>query len=133
MSDISTTNTELPPAPEGLSPRAVLLWDRIAEDFELREDELIVLHEACKALSRIEVMEAALAGEDLIVMGSMKQKVVNPLIPEIRQTSQLLAQHLARLKLDGIGSEPESGFSFMYSPASQRGSSAARSRYKERV
>jgi hypothetical protein len=95
VSEISTIPAG-PPAPEWLSPRAVLMWDRINQEFELREDGLITLHEACKALTRIEQMEQAMRDDalDLVVLGSQRQPVANPLLAEIRQTSQLLAQHL---------------------------------------
>jgi hypothetical protein len=68
--------------------------------------ELTWLRHAGKLADRVAELEAAMAGEALIVEGHAKQPVVNPLLGEIRQNQALLAQTLGRLRLDVVEASP---------------------------
>ena len=95
------------PTPERLSgSRGGTLWVAVVGGdppaYELRPDELVVLEEACRALDLSDRLAAAvegLEGDALLVEGSKKQDVVNPLLAELRQTRALVGSLLARLHL----------------------------------
>ena len=56
----------------------------------------------CKLADRIAALEAAIEDQALVVPGHAKQPVSHPLLAEIRQYQTLLAQTLARLRLDVV-------------------------------
>ncbi|MEU9581066.1 hypothetical protein [Streptomyces chilikensis] len=85
--------------PEGLGPQGTCLWEEISGAYELRVDELRVLGDACREVDLIERLEDALRDAPLVVTGSMKQPVANPLVQELRQHRALVARLLAALKL----------------------------------
>jgi hypothetical protein len=80
------------------------MWRSIAGSYEMRPDELVVLTDACRTADLIAVMEAGLAGQDLLVRGSQGQLVINPLISELRQYRAARAALLRQLKLPDEGS-----------------------------
>lgn len=90
-------------APTGLAPSGKALWREVTGEYTLRPDELEVLESACRLADRIDQLEAALAADDLIVAGSRGQPAVNPLVPEIRMTHDLVARLLGRLALPDDG------------------------------
>jgi hypothetical protein len=94
--------------PTGLGDKAMAVWKATTADFDLRADELQVLEDCCREVDLIDRLEAALAGADLIVEGSMGQPVASPLVTEIRQHRATLARLFASLKLPAdAGSESE--------------------------
>ncbi|WP_029899535.1 hypothetical protein [Nocardia brasiliensis] len=88
-----------PPAPKGLRPGGRKLWGDIVNRWDLRPDELRVLREAAREVDLIDSLEAALARDAIMIRGSMGQRVVNPLITELRQHRGTLAALLRQLKL----------------------------------
>jgi len=75
------------------------LFDSVTAKFELDADELKVLTMASKSADDLSALEAAQAGAEVMVPGSMGQERVNPLFAEIRATRALVSQLLGRLKL----------------------------------
>jgi len=82
-------------------------WDAVLADegLRLRADEFVILELACRQLQTISELRAAFnADPQYMVTGSMKQKVINPLIAEIRVASESFARHARQL---GLPDDPE--------------------------
>lgn len=92
-------------APRGLKASGKKLWDATTEKYEMREDELVVLKDACGEADLIDRMVKELATQSLTVSGSMGQLVAHPLVQELRQHRATLATLLGKLKLpdDAVG------------------------------
>ena len=71
-------------------------------DRRLRLDsrEQFWLCSACKLADQLAILETEMANQPLLVKGSMGQPVPNGLLAEIRSHHNLIAQLLARLKVD---------------------------------
>jgi hypothetical protein len=96
---------KLAKAPADIGVEGRRLWrsicaDAAGQDLQLDAREREWLRRACKAADRIALIEAALVDADLVVPGHAKQPVSHPLLTELRQTEALLAQTLARLRVD---------------------------------
>jgi hypothetical protein len=95
---------ELKPAVSlGVSGRR--LWRTVVreaatEGLEVDSREQFWLCSACKLADQLAVLEAEMANQPLLVKGSMGQPVPNGLLAEIRSHHHLIAQLLARLKVD---------------------------------
>jgi hypothetical protein len=109
--------------PEGLGPKALVVWSEIAGSYELRIDELRVLEDACREIDLIERLEAELVHAELMVTGSMGQPVASPLVQELRQHRGVLARLLGWLKL------PDEETPAKGSPASASARQAAMTRW----
>lgn len=97
-----------PTPPKGLKPSARSLWNSVVGKWALRPDELRVLREACREVDLIDVLEAELAKDAIMIPGSMGQMVVHPIVTELRQHRATLAALLRQLKLpDADGGEAE--------------------------
>ena len=90
-------------APRGLKASGKKLWDATTDKYELREDELVVLKDACGEADLIDRMVKELASADLTVKGAMGQLVAHPLVQELRQHRATLATLLGKLKLPDDG------------------------------
>lgn len=86
-------------APDGLGARGAGLWSEVTGSYTLRSDELVVLEDACREADLVARLEAELASAELMVVGSMGQPVVNPLVAELRQHRSTFAKLAAQLKL----------------------------------
>ncbi|MDM2421136.1 hypothetical protein [Mycobacteroides abscessus] len=96
------------PLPAGLtedgSGRA--LWRSIVDDYTLRPDELRLLADACELADRIDYRKQRAdelhreVGENLLIRGSTRQLVRNPLIDEARQ--ELAEQRKDRIALNDL-------------------------------
>jgi hypothetical protein len=98
--------------PSGLGAPGRRLWRQVAteaaeEGLELDSRERFWLHSAAQLVDRVAQLEAAMAGDDMVVKGYSGQPVAHPLLTEIRQHHLLISQTLARLKVDVP--EPSSG------------------------
>lgn len=103
-----TTSTPKPPPPppdlvkfgrkDGAGRR---LWKQIVTSnrYVLRADELMILEHACREADLIDEIAVEAKGADKLVRGSMGQRVINPLISELRQHRTTLATLLGKLKL----------------------------------
>lgn len=92
-------------APRGLKAAGRRLWNATTDTYEMREDELVILKDACAEADLIARMEKELETEDLTVKGSMGQLVAHPLVQELRQHRSTLAALLRGLKLPDDGAE----------------------------
>jgi hypothetical protein len=96
-----------PKSPADLGTEGKKIWRSIARDvaeqgLALDARELVWLRSAGKIADRIALLEAEIDGADMIVPGYNGQPTANPLLAEIRLHSQLLAQTLARLRVDAV-------------------------------
>jgi len=102
-----TTSTTFLKQPAGFRKGGRVLWQAVRDKhYVLRPDEIRVLEDACRQADLIDQLEAELrkqldAGE-YMTKGSMGQKVINPLIAEVRQHRATLASMLGRLKLPDV-------------------------------
>lgn len=94
-----TTNKATTRAPAGLEASGRRLWRGVADKYELRPDELLVLEHAARTADLIDDLAAGLQGAPLMQPGSMGQARPNPLLAEIRNQRQLLGTLLRQLGL----------------------------------
>jgi len=89
------------PVPEDLGEAGIQLWEDITEVFDFSDEphRLAILHRACKVADTIHKLDEAAAEAPLMELGSMKQKVISPLIAESRAQTALLNQLISSLKL----------------------------------
>lgn len=93
-----------PSPPPELAADGKSLWrevidDAVGQGVELDARELVWLTQAGKLADQISRLEAAVADMPLMVEGS-RSPVVNPLVAKLRMHRQLLAQTVARIRLD---------------------------------
>ena len=92
--------TTIPRPPKGMTGRASRLWRALHEVLEFDPHETQLLIEACRALQRIDELEAAVAEHGVMVPGSTGQLVVNPAVAEQRQQQATLARLVTLLGID---------------------------------
>jgi len=90
-----------PKPPVTLATAGKALWVSVNAKYDLRADELAVLHGACRAADMAASLESAWAedGCPLYTKGSMGQLVEHPAPKGIRSWQAALDAALARLKL----------------------------------
>jgi len=147
--DIATSPKPPPPPPSDLAKEGRKdgpgrrLWKSIAGtgQYVLRPDELRILHAACRcddAIAELHRKKAELERDpnyhDMLVRGSMGQRVENPLraaarkiVDEIRAQDAALVAHLAKLKLPDL--EPAAPNDQTAQPRSVSARDAAQSRW----
>jgi hypothetical protein len=96
-----------PKPPADLSSEGRRLWRAIVADaagqgLEFDQREIAWLRMAGQLADRAAELAAAQAEQPLIVRGHAQQPVASPLLAEWRMTCQLLAQTLARLRVDVV-------------------------------
>lgn len=91
-----------PRMPKGFGYQGQKLWKSVtaAFDMDLEPHKRRILYDACKLADRIDQLEKEMRTQPLTVMGSAKQRVIHPLISEIRFSMALMAQLLARLNFE---------------------------------
>jgi hypothetical protein len=79
-----STSTSKPPA--GIGKAGAKVWRAITSKYELRADELVTLEDVCAATDMIDELEREWIedGRPMTTSGSMGQKVIHPLIGELR-------------------------------------------------
>ncbi|MEC4840532.1 hypothetical protein R2360_13695 [Mycobacteroides chelonae] len=96
------------PPPPGLAEdgSGQALWRSIVDDYTLRPDELRLLEDACELADRIDYRKQRAdelhreVGANLLIRGSTRQLVRNPLIDEARQ--ELAEQRKDRVALNDL-------------------------------
>lgn len=126
--ELLTSVNKPPQTPKGLSPRGRKLWRDTLTRYELRVDEVALLHESCRVLGQIDFLAMQLDGAQLIVKGSMGQPAPHPLLAELRGCRALFAQLVRQLKLPDDDGEDEPA---EQSPQSRRAQHAARARWAQ--
>lgn len=108
------------------------LWKQICgtdtAKYVLRADELRILEDACREADLIDELAEEAKGCDKLVRGSMGQRVINPLISELRQHRTTLATLLSKLKLPDL---PDEGNPGAEQPRSTAARNAAQSRWSK--
>jgi hypothetical protein len=99
----SVTAKRLPVAPAGLGKAGKALWKAIlgslASDWRLYERELHLLASACAVRDAIAELEAAVARDGVMTVGSRRQPVLHPALLELRQLRLTEAKLLGGLEL----------------------------------
>ena len=85
--------------PVGLGLPGARLWRQVADVFDLRADEIVLLGAACATVDTISRLEAAMVDAPLVVEGSMHQLREHPLLSELRQQRLTVARLLRQLDL----------------------------------
>lgn len=88
-----------PRKPRGLGAAGSRLWERVLETYDLDEypEKLECLEHACRVADVIAELEREAGKQPLIVLGSARQKTINPLISETRFQRGLLVSLLSKL------------------------------------
>ena len=75
-----------PKPPAGIGKAGSKVWKAITSKYELRADELVTLEDVCAATDMIDELESEWRdeGKPMTTSGSMGQKVIHPLIGELR-------------------------------------------------
>ena len=122
---------EKPRQPPRLGTAGRRLWRSVADVYELRPDEQVVLEKAARTADDCERLDLALLDEPLLVAGSMGQQRHNPLLHEARQTRALLATLLKQLNLAAADEPVGAAWRDRGGPSkgSQRAMKAARARW----
>jgi hypothetical protein len=81
-----------------LGERGEKFWVDLHESLEFDPHETALLVEACRALDRIEALEALLVG-GLVSTGSTGQTVVHPAVAELRQQQAGFARLMSAVNL----------------------------------
>lgn len=119
----STTKATRPPA--GIGKAGAKVWKAITSTYELRADELVTLEDVCAATDMIDELEREWRddGSPMTTSGSMGQKVIHPLIGELRAQRAARNALWRQLKLPDDVSDAE---------GSNQQRSAAQSRWSQR-
>lgn len=114
-----------PSTPDGLGSAGAALWSSIVPAYDLRPDEMRLLLDACREADIVQRLEDGLSESDLMVTGSQGQRVINPLVQEVRQHRTVLATLLKALKLP----DSPAGAKQKANAASEAARAAARARW----
>ncbi|MCB0933293.1 MAG: hypothetical protein KDB71_15515 [Mycobacterium sp.] len=89
--------------PKGFGTAGQKLWKTVLAEYELDYEphKVEILTHACRVSDAIAELERAARSEPLTVRGSAGQKVIHPLVSEVRFQRGLLSQLLARLNFEG--------------------------------
>jgi hypothetical protein len=117
--------------PAGLGPDGAQLWAEVVA--EMASDGIVPtsrdrrwLADACATADRVADLEAALAGQPRVVLGSQKQLVAHPLIAEIRMHRTTLATLLARVEMTAQDAVAAPGVQGRFTSATARSAALAR-------
>ena len=85
--------------PRGLKAAGTRLWERVTEAYDLDDypEKLEALDHACRVADMVAQLDREAAKSPLIVLGSARQKTINPLISEARFQRGLLISLLSKL------------------------------------
>lgn len=100
--------TDMPTPPAGLGLAGEKFWTDTLAEYELVPHERVILEDCCREIDMIARLEAAVQDADLIVMGSMKQPVISPLVPELRQHRATVVSLIRALRFDRVTSDDTS-------------------------
>jgi hypothetical protein len=89
--------------PSGLRAPGKRLWNAVVGPYVLTPAEITMLTEACFTVDELDSLEKAVrALPDLVVVGSMGQPRMHPLLGEVRAHRALLAKLTEQLNLPDI-------------------------------
>ena len=82
-----------------IDPEAIALFKGVAGQYELPPDALAILTEACRALQRSHLLNAAAEADGLTAKGVRDQPVVHPAIEKAASQLRLFAKLMRELGL----------------------------------
>ncbi len=91
---------DLPKTPPGLCPEAQAFWKKIVSSWVLEDSALMMLQQACEALTHVREAEAVIRKEGMTIKDRFKQVRPHPCIAVIRDCRVLLLRYLKTLGLD---------------------------------
>lgn len=89
------------PAPEGLSPEALKVWNEITTQFDFNAAELKLLVEAVEILDTITELKETMQDQPLLTKGYAGQQVINPIMEHVDKLQKTYSAHLKALGLTG--------------------------------
>lgn len=102
--------SEIPEPPAGSTDAAVRFWHEVLEQFELDEHELVLLTQACRAVSLLDRLDDELRDAPVLVDDAGDRQRAHPAAVEQRQQSIVLARVLAALRLPaGAAGDQQAG------------------------
>lgn len=108
-------------AEHGLDGRGLALWRKVVADYELEPAELVVLGQACRLLTVVDQLDAAVDRAGPVSVEGRP----HPALVEARQARLALGRLLAQLDLDDDTAE-------LVSPTTARARKAAAARWGHR-
>lgn len=96
-----------PEAPQSLREDGLAFWNDVRANYELREDELVLLRAAARLIDELAVLEAALDEQGVTVVGSRGQPRTNPLLRDARDHRIALQRILGTVGGIGLSSAEE--------------------------
>lgn len=106
--------------PAGLGKAGRALWRSITGEWELDPRELALLSAACRQSDDVAALEAALATDGLVTLGSAGQPRMNAVITELRQSRMAVAKLLVDLRLPSEDEAPMTATQLRASRAASR-------------
>lgn len=104
------SNVEIPEPPEGISHDAADFWRHAHEATPLNDHERTLLAQICKALTKVEELEAAFKADGrYTINGVQGSTVIHPLFTEIRAQLNIINTLYRTLKLHDIIGELPNG------------------------
>jgi P27 family predicted phage terminase small subunit len=94
--------------PTGLDGRGLAFWNEVAEAYALtRPDEWQLLEDACRTMSLVDELREAVERDGFTSTGSAGQRVINPLLTELRACRSELRKMLKQLGLPELAGEED--------------------------
>jgi len=85
-------------APKGLGPAGRRLWREMTREWELSEDSLTLLRQACASADTCDRLQEAAAAAEPVIQGRLGQLLPNPVFTELRGERRLLLALLLALR-----------------------------------
>ncbi len=94
--------------PSGLAAAGAKLWRSVVDVYELDEHESVVLLEAARTVDQLDLLQAAVTADGVVVDGPQGSKA-HPALVEARQQRITLARLLSALRLpdEESGKKPQ--------------------------
>ena len=94
-----TASDAIPAAAAGSSEAATRLWDAVIGAYELEEQEMVLLVQACRTVTTLDALNAEVQRAGAVVATAGGGTKPNPAVVEARQQGAALARIIATLRL----------------------------------
>ncbi|MFI7581718.1 P27 family phage terminase small subunit [Kocuria kalidii] len=98
VSGVESEKKRAPRVPRGLGEDGKDLWRAVVKEYDLTESEREILAEACRLRDTLRALREIVA-VDGMMQDSPQGRRTHPAVVEARNSSKLLGQHLASLRL----------------------------------